>query len=425
MIKYDLPKWSITQQLALRAFSIYLILYFTFVSYFGDGDFVFRYINPGLQSLYSAFANFSYKLFFQHEFKEKPIIDSYLTYTAVFSFLLIAVASAIIWTAIDKGKRLLKLYKYMHVFARFYLAIILFDYAIDKLCLLQFTLHPAQFLQPVGNMDPHILFWLFVGSSKGYQFFGGLMEMTAIIFLLFRRTATFGGLISLAFLINILILDVGYDTPVKVTVFHLLLFDVMVLVPDIKRLFEFFILGKNKNLTNIPPLIENKKYRFAAVLAKICFICYIIFPAIYYEWKAVNEFGQPSHIKLVGLYKINEFSRIPTAGIPGSIDTVSWKQLAIDNFPVLTVQKANDSIADYHFEADTLHKFLILKDWGDPAFVCNLHYSNNKANEWLFDGVFKNDSIRFSTTQINIFDLPLLKGYGKIKWEWKHKGYSN
>ena len=425
MHKYGLQKWAISQQLAFRAFSIYLILYFTFVSYFGDADFIFKYINPVLHSLYSAFANFSFKLFFHHEFKEKPILDSYLTYTAIFSLLLIAVALAIIWTVIDRGKSFPKLYKYMHVFARFYLAIILFGYAIDKLCLLQFTLHPAQFLQPVGNMDPHILFWLFVGTSKSYQFFGGLMEMTAILFLLFRRTATFGALISLALLTNILILDVGYDTSVKVTVFHLLLFNLMILLLDLKRLFDFFILGGSKRLITIPPLIENRKYQPILIIAKICFICYCIFPALYNEWKAVNGFNNPSHIKMVGLYKIDEFSRYPTSGSAANNDTVSWKQIAIDNFPRLTVQKTNDSIADYPFEADTLRKLLILKDWSDPAFVCNLHYSNTKANEWLFYGVFKNDSVRFSATQINIYDLPLLKGYGSIKWEWKHKGYNN
>ena len=257
MNQYASPKWTIVKQFAFRAFSIYLILYFTFISGFGYGNPVFNYVNPPLQSVFSAFANFTFKIFFHREFKgDFPIGDSYLTYTGMFSFLLIAIFFSFVWTIIDKGSSFPKFFKFMHVFARYYLAIILFAFGIDKLVLLQFTLHPAQFLQPVGSMDPHMLFWVFVGASKSYQIFGGLMETIAAILLLFRRTSTIGALIALTLLINVFILNIGYDTFVKVGVFHFLLFNILILIPDIKRLFGFFISGQNKSLSAIPPIIE-------------------------------------------------------------------------------------------------------------------------------------------------------------------------
>lgn len=419
MNQYASPKWTMIQQFAFRTFSIYLILYFILLSGFAR-DPLFNYLNPYLETVYSAFANFAYKLFFHQDFKGIPISDSSLTYTAMLSFFLVAIVFSSVWTITDKGRKFPDLFKYIHAFARYYLVYVLFVFAIDKLVLLQFSPGPSQFLQPVGSIDPHMLFWIFMGASKSYQFFGGLMETIALILLLFRRTSTIGALISLSLLINVLMLDIGYDTLVKVGVFHLLLCNILILIPDIKRLFQFFFLEKNTSVSAIPPIIESSRYKWLRGALKVCLIGYAMVPMVYSEREAYNQFNHPSHINLVGLYKINEFSRSHFPGFPVSKDSINWKQISVNNYLLLTVQFSNDSIANYSFEPDTLHSLIILKnwDWRDSTFTCKLHYSNIKDKEWRFGGIYKNDSISFITTKTDIYDLPLLKEYGKVKWEW-------
>ena len=96
--------------------------------------------------------------------------------------------------------------------------------------------------------------------------------------------------------------------------------------------------------------------------------------------------------------------------------TVRWKKIGINKFGEISVQFMNDSLAYYNLNADTVTHILTLNSWDDTTFNSNLHYTLNRSHEYIFEGTFNKDSIRFISTKIDLTNLPLLKDRGKMKW---------
>ena len=118
-------------------------------------------------------------------------------------------------------------------------------YGVLKLFPLQFP-EPSlsRLLQTYGDSSPMGLMWTFMGASRSYSFFGGAAEVLAGILLVIPRLATLGALVCMAVMSNVLMLNIGYDVPVKLGSIHLLVMAGFVAAPDLRRLVDFFILNR-------------------------------------------------------------------------------------------------------------------------------------------------------------------------------------
>jgi hypothetical protein len=113
------------------------------------------------------------------------------------------------------------------------------------------------------------LSWLFLGYSFKYQFFSGLMETTAGVLLLFRRTVTLGLFVAAGAFANVVMINMSYDVPVKLYASHLLLACIFLLAWDAKRLFSFLVLNRPASGTSLyEPYFGGKWQRWAALGAK-------------------------------------------------------------------------------------------------------------------------------------------------------------
>jgi hypothetical protein len=213
-------------------------------------------------------------------------------------------------------------------------------------------------------------------------------------------------------------LDIGYDIWVKEITFHLLLFDLLILAPDIRRLFGILILRKTGSLSAVPVLIENKKLRWPGYILKVCVMGIAIIPLLKGELKYFDQLRHSPYAGLTGIHKVGGFSLRHLPGNRSNKDTLSWKQFAVNQADWFNIQFSNDSIYTcWDMTVDTLHKLLTLKDYDDTTLNSRLHYAQVAGGEWRFKGVFKNDSVSFTTTRTDISKLQV-KGYGKIKWSW-------
>lgn len=202
--------------------------------------------------------------------------DNYWTFVAALIFLILAITTAGVWTIIDRGKNFPSFHKYMHAFSRYYLGFVLLLYAFTKISLNQFGIQPSALAESMGNQDSWHLFRVFMGISKSYKFFSGLMELIPGLLLLSRRTSTLGGLIALPVLINVLMLNIGYDIWLKLMIFHLILFSIFILLPDLKKVIQIFVLKQNTSLTSLPSIIENKKLKWLHYTFKFSLIGIVI-----------------------------------------------------------------------------------------------------------------------------------------------------
>ncbi len=70
-------------------------------------------------------------------------------------------------------------------------------------------------LQPLGQMSPMGLAWVFKGFSSEYTIFSELMEVIGGIPVLYYRTRYLGALILTGVMTNVMVLNYFYDVPVK------------------------------------------------------------------------------------------------------------------------------------------------------------------------------------------------------------------
>lgn len=413
--------WTQAQRFAFRAFSLYLILYFLFISDFIGNSFyefaVLKDTNKPFQYVTVNLVSWTNNLFLHKQFPGAVYIgDNYWTFIAALLLLIIAITTAGVWTIIDKGKKFPSFYKYMHAFARYYLGFVLLLYGLEKITFNQFGIQPSALAESMGNNDSWHMFRAFMGISKSYKFFSGLIELIPGLLLLFRRTSTLGSLIAFPVFINVLMLNIGYDIWLKLLIFHLILFSIFILIPDLKKMVQIFILKQNTSLTSVPSLIENKNLKWLQYTLKFSLIGIVVYMLIKLEIRAVNENINSPYSNIVGIHEIRRFSfnlKIPE---PNNDDSLNWEKVTINTAPFLRVQLKNDSIVEYNFKVDTLKRLLELNLWNDTSVNGKFHYIRLSPKEWLFEGTIKNDSIRFTTRKTDMYDLPLLRGYGKVKW---------
>ena len=161
----------------------------------------------------------------------------------VFCLLVIAVIATAVWSYVDrKRESYATLAKWFRVFLRFALAGQLISYGLVKAVPLQMPYpYLGKLVEPFGDFSPMGVLWSSIGASPAYETFAGCAELMGGLLLIFPRTTMLGALISLADMIQVFMLNMTYDVPVKLLSFHLILLSLFLLAPDLRRLARFFL----------------------------------------------------------------------------------------------------------------------------------------------------------------------------------------
>lgn len=392
-------------------FFYYLVLYFLFISNFFVYYFpLLKHIHQPFQYISSLFLQLVNLLFIHRSFDENLTLDdNYWLYVAVAAFGVMALIIALVTRLTARGKPSTTLVYYFQFYCRIYLALVLFVYGFSKLMGNQFTQpSPGILFKPVGSLDPHSLMWAFMGASESYSFFGGMLEVVAGCLLLFRRTMMVGVLIALATIMNVLVMDIGYDTLVKVFALHLLLIGGYLLLPFASAILSFLLFSKNTS-----PLKEGEPVRKPLWLRITLFVlvAYASFVIIYYQYSRMKERSVASTSPLEGIYRVTGFNSSSVKPTPG------WQQLAIDG-SYLTVKFFNDSFSVYKMNTGTSGKQLELKGLQDPSERARLLWTSTPQGQVVFSGIINQDSVSFSGVKTEISTLPLVKNRRKIQWVW-------
>jgi hypothetical protein len=144
---------------------------------------------------------------------------------------ILAVGAAFLWTVFKPRSSNPRLFWSFYVANRYMLAGSIFYYGWGKVLLLQFAPSLDYFAFEVAQHSPNDLLWAFMTGSSSYQFFAGVIEVTAALLLLSRRTVIAGALLSLAAMGNVLALDLGYDVSVKFIALEMFLMALFAVVP--------------------------------------------------------------------------------------------------------------------------------------------------------------------------------------------------
>jgi hypothetical protein len=328
--------------------------------------------------------------------------DTTYFYVLLFTTLLLTVIGTIIWSAIDyKRSSNKRLFYWLIVILRYYVGFMLIHYAVAKL-------HNGQFPSPsVGSMlttygdsSPMGLAWRFMGYSDGYKWFMFVAEMMGAL-LLFRRTATIGAFLSLMTCLNIMLINYFFDVPVKLLSTALVIMCLIILSPNIAKLFQFFFMGKTIGLDKLKHSTYEKKWqRVTAIVVKyvaIAFCALIPFFAKFYEM-ATDKGDAKAH--LYGAYRIAKLTW--TNGAPAADSlyvSKGWKVIGFDSYDRAVIKYGDKESIYAKSEIDLASKSMKFSFSESPDSIYNLTYKIPKKDSLVLKGDLLGKPVVISLTR--------------------------
>jgi hypothetical protein len=323
--------------------------------------------------------------------------DTTYNYIQVLAFVVIAFFITLIWSAINRKRTTDdKLFDWLTVLVRYYLAFTMINYGMFKIFKTQFPTPFGEWLmQSYGESSPMRLLWTFMGFSTAYNIFIGLGEFFGGFLLLFRRTRLLGALIVIAVMSNVVMLNFTYDVPVKLFSTHLLLMAIYLTLPDIRRLINFFVLNKRVDGVAIQPVYSNDKTRRVYFIGKGALIVLFLFLQVksqfeiqaqrdaYYEKRATEGSG------LNGEFEVDTFV-LGGDTLEAGNETRRWKKV---NFTArkASIQYMDGASMDWNINSNPGYKRFIMVST-DISTIGNFKYQQN-GGEVIARGILNQDSV--------------------------------
>jgi hypothetical protein len=298
--------------------------------------------------------------------------DRTFDYLLVACLLLIALVITVIWTVLDR-KRLgyPTLYRWLNLYGRFSLGTTMIGYGAFKVISSQFVAPSLErLMQSYGDSSPMGLLWTFMGASEPYTMFVGFAEMIAGILLFPRKTSTLGALMSVGVLSNVVALNFSYDVPVKLYSMHLLAMAIFLLLPDARRLANFFILNRPAECVREPPLFRRTVWHRGALVLASLFVITVVGMSLYQSYDQ-RQFLMSRRSPLYGIWEVEEFSlgqSTPAAS------NQRWQRIIFDIPNRITVQTPADPHQRFSLQLDQDKRTLTLRKREDPNWNTVLTY---------------------------------------------------
>ncbi|MFY0629565.1 MAG: hypothetical protein JXR05_04230 [Flavobacteriaceae bacterium] len=320
--------------------------------------------------------------------------DTTYDYLLVFTITVISVLATISWSLFDrKSNNYLKMYYWLTLSLRLYVGLMLINYGMVKVIQLQFSAPNMNILsQTYGESSPMALAWTFLGFSKGYNLFMGIAEVAAVL-LLFRRTLTFGLIITLMTTANVMAVNYFYDIPVKLLSTHLVIMSVFLLARDFNKLCQIFFMKKAIILTSIQKPKFKKGFNTFLLVVKIFLLSFSLGYGAYSTLESKELYlGESTKNALSGFYEIKELI-VNNEKIEPTLksDISGWKHLMIDGNMYAQIQLSNSKKSWYNIEVDSIAKKLKL--FRDTLNIYDLKYRSGEGKDFYMNGTTGTDTI--------------------------------
>jgi hypothetical protein len=326
--------------------------------------------------------------------------DTTFDYVRILVLLILSVVSTLVILIISKRNEFRSWFHFTWIYARYYLGIFLLVYGFIKLFEGQFpTPYIGRLEQNYGDSSPMGLMWTFMGASKAYTFFAGMMEFIAGYLLLFRRTTIAGGLMAFGVMLNVAVMNFCYDVCVKLFSTHLVLISVFILSPYLKSLFDFIFFQKLVQL-KIEPLVFQKKWqtRFRKIfkISLLC-LCAIMMGFMSFEYYSENE-GKSYSKSFDGSYKVLTFIKNNDTLPLNYKDTLRWSKIIMEE-GVFGIRTITDRKIRFEVTTDTVVQKITITSMEDSTKVYHFNYKRLPNKTIVFKGKYDTDTLEITTQQ--------------------------
>lgn len=328
------------------------------------------------------------------------------TFDWILTFCLLVIAAAItcLWSILDRRREnYATFHKWFRLALRFALASEMFLYGLAKAIPLQMPFpFLTRLLEPYGNFSPMAVLWSSIGASPSYEIFAGCAEMLGGILLLTPRTTTLGALICLADMIQVFMLNMTYDVPVKLFSFHLILFSLFLLAPDARRMTDFFFTDRAPVPSRQYALFRSRRANRLAVALQIGFGLYLIGMGLFSGIQAWHTYGgsRPKSL-LYGIWNVDQMSVDGQVRPALLTDQDRWRRIVFDSPAFTNFQRPDDSFSTFRSAIEDQSKTVTLTKPADKNWKANFTYSRPAPDQLVLDGTMDGHKIHM---QLKLMD---------------------
>jgi hypothetical protein len=346
--------------------------------------------------------------------------DSFYGLVFMYLILILSALGTLIWTVIDrKAKNHERLFQFLKLYLRYFLASYLFGYGFVKVFPSQFqAITASRLTMTVGDQSPMLLAWNFMGHSFVMQRLNGLLEVIAGLLLLFRRTATLGAILSTAVFSFVVMMDFCFNVPVRLLSSHLLLTSVLLVLTDGRRLMNVFVLNRPATAAVYRPLINHPLGRKVFTVSLAVFAICLLYSAVTKGLEAERTFGQTAvRGPLDGVYDTDYFLRNRDTIPSSKTDSLRWKQLVIDGsawnqFSVIKFN--NNKRISYSINTNTTKRLLSIQSLTDTTEKYVFSYIIPDSTHIVLKGRWNSDTLEVLMTKYDLNNYLLYRE--KFTW---------
>jgi uncharacterized membrane protein YphA (DoxX/SURF4 family) len=321
--------------------------------------------------------------------------DSTYNYVQILCFLILAAAVTAVWTVLDRRRpEYTRLDAGLRLYVRFALASAMLVYGAYKVVPAQFALpFPGQLIEPFGESSPMGLLWTFMGASSAYSIFAGAAEMVSGVLLAFRRTALLGALVSVAVMTHVVVLNYSYDVPVKLYSSHLLAMGVFLILPDLRRLLNLFVLNRPVEAAAARP--PRARFRRTALVAQALLVAAYSGYLLDRSYEASKEGGNLlPRPPLYGIWTVEELEADGVARPPLLTDATRWRRVIFEYADYVTIQLMDGSRSDYGLILGK--RRLALTKLDDPSWRPSFTYQETPPGLLALEGTLDGRKTRLT-----------------------------
>lgn len=339
--------------------------------------------------------------------------DTSYAWAYFYTTILIAFLGTIIWTILErKPKDYIKLNWLLKNILRYYIIIIAFLYGTIKLFAQQMP-EPelSQLATPLGDYLPMRLSWLFFGYSEPYQVFSGVMEMLVAILLLYRRTISMGLLLGFGVFLNVFVLNMCFDIPVKLFSMHLVIYCLYLIVNDAPHYLNFFWSNKpTGKLTSYDFSLPKKYMRIGRIVFKTFIILLFGFFSLFECWNWKKQQAQYKEQKPIsaGIYAIKNYQINNKPQTINMEDEFQWKDFIFQKDGKGSIKTSDTLLTQryrrgyFNYTVTPKNKSIIFKSFtNNDKILFELKYKITTDKNIQLSGKIKNDSVFFELQNTN------------------------
>ncbi|RZN84254.1 MAG: DoxX family protein [Winogradskyella sp.] len=336
--------------------------------------------------------------------------DNTYAYITLFVNIILAITVTIFWSIFQRNrKEYNKFFYWFLVILRFFIIAAMLLYGFVKVFQIQFQ--PPSFvklLQPMGEYSPMGLAWTYMGYSKGFGMFAGLMEIIGGVLLIWRRTATLGAFIVIGVMAQVAMMNLMFDIPVKLFSIHLVLMAGVIFITDIKRFTSVFIRNKSTESYNFYHPIVSENYHKVIRNIKIIVLPILLIAGCVLSYLGNLNISDVNHRpKLYGIWETKTFVRNNDTVPPLVTDSHRWRYLLIERKENAIVKTMTDNLVRHTFITDTIEKRITIYSQYGVKDSLNFNYTLKDSEHLKLFGTLENDSLIISLTKKDLDKFPL------------------